>query len=259
MTANKDILNATTRFSDRVDDYVKYRPSYPKESIDFLMKQFVLGSGSSVADVGSGTGIFTKLLLERGLEVFAIEPNEQMRAAADKMLGTQKGFHSVAASAESTGLNQNCVDLVTAVQAFHWFDPIKAQAEFTRILKPGGGVALIWNSRSEDDSAFARGYETMLKTYGTDYELVNHSGARNLKAIDSFWPHGYKKEIFAHFQKLDLAGIKGRLMSSSYAPKQGHPSFAPMIKELERLFDSYSQDGVIELRYDTEIFYGTLK
>ena len=252
-------MNSTTRFSDRVDDYVKYRPSYPKESLDFLVKEFFLIRDSRVADVGAGTGIFSALLLDRGLEVFAVEPNDEMRGAAEKMLSSQKNFHSVRGSAEATTLTSKSVDVVVAAQAFHWFDAAKARYEFSRIVKPGGGVALIWNSRSENDSEFARGYEQLLKDYGVDYHLVKHRGGSNLKTIEEFWAGAENgKQVFANSQRLDLQGIKGRLTSSSYAPKEGHPSFLPMMKELERLFSLHHENDVIEVRYETEIFYGRL-
>jgi ubiquinone/menaquinone biosynthesis C-methylase UbiE len=139
--------DVTQRFSSRVDNYIRYRPGYPDAILDTLRDAYGLTPASIVADVGSGTGILTEMFLRHGNVVYGIEPNREMREAAERLLAGYDRFHSVAATAEDTTLGDDSVDLVTAGQAFHWFDPSKARAEFARVLKPGGWVALIWNER----------------------------------------------------------------------------------------------------------------
>jgi len=152
----------TGRFSDRVEDYVRYRPGYPSAVIDLFKAELGLGAGTCVADAGSGTGIFSELLLRAGATVYGVEPNPEMRAAAERLLAGYSGFHSIAAPAEDTGLPGGSFDLVTAAQAFHWFDAQRARTEFSRLLRPGGHVALVWNGRETASTPFLAAYELSL-------------------------------------------------------------------------------------------------
>ncbi|MCP4237459.1 MAG: class I SAM-dependent methyltransferase, partial [Aestuariibacter sp.] len=167
------MANSTERFSDRVDNYIKYRPSYPDAVIDTLVSQCKLTPQSIVADVGSGTGIFSGLLLKHNIQVMAVEPNDSMRKAAENLLASSTGFSSIAGQSEQTNLADASVDLITAAQAFHWFDRELTQREFSRILKPAGHVALIWNQR-KSNTPFLKEYDDMLSVYATDYNSVNH-------------------------------------------------------------------------------------
>ena len=162
----------TARFTSRVDDYVRARPGYPPEVVRLLETECALGPGKSVADVGSGTGILTRDLLETGATVYAVEPNAAMREAAEAALeplsppgerGRGEGFVSLAATAEATTLPDAAVDLVIAAQAFHWFDRDAARQEFSRILREPRWVALVWNERAESGTPFLEGYETLLR------------------------------------------------------------------------------------------------
>lgn len=247
------------RFTSRVENYIKYRPGYPPGVIDTLRAECGLSPDWRVADIGSGTGLLTRLFLDLGCRVFGVEPNEAMRAAGNRELAGYASFTSLDGSAEQTGLPDASLDLVTAGQAFHWFDPARARAEFQRILKPGGWVALVWNERSEDSTPFLREYEALLRSFGTDYARVNH---RNVEedpdTIPAFFGGDYKIRAFANFQHFDFDGAKGRLLSSSYAPEPGHPGYAPMLADLRRLFDHYQQGGTVTFDYTTRLFYGML-
>ncbi|MFI4979975.1 MAG: class I SAM-dependent methyltransferase, partial [Nevskiales bacterium] len=162
-------MKSTERFSNRVDDYARWRPGYPAELTTWLMVECGLKSGDAVADVGCGTGLFTRDLLLQNLAVRGVEPNAPMRHAADHYLGDfGVAFSSHDGSSEATGLPDASVRLVTAAQAFHWFRPVPTRAEFARILVPGGYVALIWNVRRED-TAFLRGYEALLRDHAPEY------------------------------------------------------------------------------------------
>src|SRR5581483_9144642 len=160
------VLNATQRFSSRVDNYIRYRPGYPAEILALLKRECALKKESVIADIGSGTGLLSRMFLENGNVVYGVEPNSEMRKAGERLLASYSQFHSIAGTAESTTLPVRRVDFVTAAQAAHWFDRKKARAEFIRILKPGGWLVLVWNERCID-TPFLRDYEQLLLTYAT--------------------------------------------------------------------------------------------
>lgn len=247
----------TERFSDRVADYVRYRPNYPPELATTLRDEVPLTSSSVVADIGSGTGISSSMLLDLGVEVFGIEPNEAMRAAAERELSSRRRFHSIEGTAEATRLPAASCDLVTAGQAFHWFDLDAASTEFRRILRPAAPVALFWNRRSLDASPFLIGYEALLRLYGTDYQRVRHD-RYNASVFDRFFTGGWRHWEFPHNQDLDRDGLFGRVFSSSYTPPSGHPNRAPMEAALGELFDQEAEDGQVRLVYQTELYLGVL-
>ncbi|MGV3658840.1 MAG: class I SAM-dependent methyltransferase [Prosthecobacter sp.] len=248
--------NAKERFSNRVADYVRYRPGYPAGLIDVLRDLASLHPGTKVADVGSGTGISAALLLDAGCEVFAVEPNADMRHAAEVRLGANPRFHSIGAPAEVTTLRDQSVELVLSAQAFHWFDVAKSRAEFSRILVPGGFIALVWNVRQTDSTPFLRDYEALLETYATDYAQVRHENV-NEAVLRGFFAEGsHQRRTLPNAQHFDFAGLRGRLLSSSYAPAEGQPGHDPMMQELRRIFDANQRDGAVDILYDTEIHIG---
>ena len=243
------------RFSDRVENYVRFRPVYPPEIISLLRRGTGLTSASVIADVGSGTGISTKLLLGAGGKVYGVEPNREMRQAAERLLTRHPGFHSVDGTARATALADHSVDLIVAAQAFHWFNTPEARAEFSRILKPGGHVMLMWNERKLDATPFLRGYEELLLRFATDYAKVRHENIDDA-ALGGFFIGPYAAHSFPNRQQFDFAGLKGRLLSSSYAPAEGHPLHEPMIAELRRLFDLHHDAGQVCFEYNTQVYIG---
>jgi SAM-dependent methyltransferase len=247
----------TARFSDRVENYVRYRPGYPPEVLDLLRTECGLRPSHLVADIASGTGIFTRLLLENGNPVFAVEPNVKMRDAGVRQLEDFPRLVSVAGTAEATTLQAASVDFVTAAQAAHWFDLPRTRAEFVRILKPGGWCALIWNERETSSTPFLRDYEELLLTYGTDYNEIRHE--RTTGMIHQFFaPARYEERVFPMQQQFNYPGLAGRLWSSSYAPLEGHPNYAPMMKDLERIYRAHSENDTVAFEYKTRVFYGRL-
>jgi SAM-dependent methyltransferase len=248
--------DATKRFSSRVDNYIKYRPSYPQALIDLLAAECGLSSDSTIADIGSGTGILAELLLQRGYEVIGVEPNDEMRSAGDRLLQGYPRFTSVAGTAETTTLSDGSVDLVTAGQAFHWFDHERFRAECVRILKPSGSVALIWNDRRLDSSPFLQAYERLLLTHGTDYTAVNHKQFDDESMKRFFGAGRFHKASFENLQTFDFEGVKGRLLSSSYVPEADHPSYQPMLDELQQIFGQHQTHGQVVFEYDTIVYYG---
>jgi ubiquinone/menaquinone biosynthesis C-methylase UbiE len=245
------------RFSDRVENYIRYRPNYPPEVLETLRAECGLTPDGTIADIASGTGIFTRLLLENGNRVYGIEPNREMREAAERLLVEFPRFTSVPGTAEATALADHSADFATAAQAAHWFDLPKARQEFARILKPRGWAVLIWNERRTDNTTFLRAYEKLLQTYGTDYEQVRHEHTTD--EIGKFFsPTPFEQRVFEMRQDFDYEQLEGRLLSSSYAPMQGHPRYEPMLSELWRIFAAHQESGRVGMEYWTRVYYGRL-
>ena len=246
--------NTVTRFSNRVANYVKYRPGYPPEMLDLFRREMGLTKDSVLADIGSGTGLSTKPFLENGNTVYGVEPNEAMREAAEEYLKEFPNFISHDGTAESTRLPDDSMDFVIVAQAFHWFDPDKTRREFTRILRPGGWIVLIWNERQLDTTEFLREYERLLLKYATDYEKVRHENIDHEK-LGAFFQAEYRRATFQNEQVFDYQGLRGRLLSSSYMPAEDHPTFPELEKELAGLFAKHSENDRIKVFYDTNIYY----
>jgi SAM-dependent methyltransferase len=249
--------NATSRFSDRVENYVRYRPGYPPEVLEVLRNECGLRPSHVIADVASGTGIWTRILLENGNRVFGVEPNAEMRQAGERLLAGFPRFTSVTGTAEATTLADASIDFVTAAQAGHWFDCGRARREFLRILKAGGWLALLWNERVIDTTPFLREYEQLLLTYGTDYKDVRHERATE-QVNEFFDPAPFQERVFPMRQDFDYAGLEGRLLSSSYAPTAAQTGYAEMLRGLRRLFDTHAVSGRVALEYKTRVFFGQL-
>jgi SAM-dependent methyltransferase len=247
----------TLRFSSRVENYIRYRPGYPLQVLDTLRAECRLSSDSVVADIACGTGIFTKMLLENGNAVFGVEPNYEMREAAERLLAGYPKFRSMAGTAEASNLPDRSIDFATAAQAAHWFDLGNARKEFTRILKADGWAVLIWNERSTDTTPFLRAYEELLLVYGTDYEQVRHEHTTD-KIGDFFLSSPFQSHEFDMRQEFDYADLEGRLLSSSYAPMQGHPKYEPMLRDLHRVFEQFKENGRVGMDYRTKMFFGQL-
>jgi len=250
--------DAKQRFSNRVADYVRYRPGYPPALIDLLRDECGLRPDHMIADVGSGTGILAKLFLENGNRVFGVEPNEEMRNAGDEFLVDRRNFSSVHGSSEATTLPDSIVDFITAAQAFHWFEPVATRREFLRILKPHGWVVVMWNDRRISETAFGRAYEDLLVRYGTDYARVKEAYPETDDMKKFFGKGNCRRRELPNFQEFDFDGLAGRLRSSSYAPKEGHANYAPMMAALRELFDGNGKFGRVRMDYATQIYFGRL-
>ena len=251
-------LDATSRFSSRVDDYIRYRPGYPRQIVPLIERECGLRPGAPVADIGSGTGLSAALFLEAGCEVWGVEPNADMRAAGERLLAGHPRFHSVDGRAEDTGLGAASVNLVLAGQSFHWFDQAAAQAEFRRILRPPGWVALAWNERLVE-GRFLEEYEALLHRYGTDYDRIDHRQV-GAEAMDRFFgPGHWRLATFPNEQRFNLEGVLGRLHSSSYAPPAGTEAYERINEEVTRLFAECQKGGEVAFRYATNVYYGRVK
>lgn len=246
------------RFSSRVDAYIRYRPGYPHEIIEYLREGFGLREDSVVADVGSGTGIFTELLLSNGNTVYAVEPNDAMRAAAERQLGGNPRFVSIAAPAEKTALPAASVDLLTAAHSFHWFDPQPTRREFARVLKPGRPVVLIWNHRRTDTTPFLAEYERFLLRHATDYTKINHANVEAERLEAFYSPSSYTTKSFTNEQVMDFDGLRGFVLSSSYLPGPSDPGHGEMMDDLARLFERHRRNGAVRFEYSTNVYCGNL-
>jgi SAM-dependent methyltransferase len=244
--------DSTNRFSDRVENYVRYRPSYPAEVVQLLSRETGLIPSWRVADLGSGTGIAAELFLRNGNTVCGVEPNAPMRSAAEKQLAEYSNFHSVAGTAEATTLPSHSVDAVVAAQAFHWFDVAKARNESLRILMPGGWAVLLWNSRRLDATRFLRAYEQLLLDHGTDYVRVRHDRVDDAK-LTTYFGGSYATWRLVNEQRLTHDGLRGRILSSSYMPGANEPGHSEMLQAIDRLFIEHQVAGEVVIEYDVEI------
>ncbi|HYF64167.1 MAG TPA: class I SAM-dependent methyltransferase [Herpetosiphonaceae bacterium] len=251
------MTDSTRRFATRVDNYVKYRPSYPAAILDALREECGLTPATVIADIGSGTGILSELLLSGGNRVYGVEPNREMRAAGESLLADYHAFASVDGTAEATTLPDGSVDLITAGQAFHWFNPAPTRAEWRRILRPDGWVSLVWNVR-RDDTAFLRDYEAVLQTYATDYNEVRHGNVGDEDLAGFYGSGGPALRRLPNRQLFDLEGLIGRVFSSSYTPEPGHPAYEPLRAALADLFGRHQRDGQVAFEYETRLYFGRL-
>jgi SAM-dependent methyltransferase len=246
----------TKRFSNRVEDYVKYRPGYPTAIIGYLRQQYGLTTDKLVADVGAGTGISSAMLLNAGYKVVAVEPNKEMREKAIDLLSPDDRFTAVDGTAEATGLAAASVDAIISAQAFHWFDTVQARAEFARILKPGGIVALIWNER-KTTTPFEQEYAALITKHASDYVPIDQR-IDTEKANAFFAPQPMQMELFQNKQEFDKDGLIGRLASSSYMPARGQQGYDAMITGIDALFNKNNDNGLVSIHYDTRVYAGRL-
>jgi SAM-dependent methyltransferase len=242
-------MSFTERFADRAADYVAGRPSYPAAALDALFDG--LGDAREVfaADLGAGTGISSRLLAERGATVLAIEPNQAMREAAEP----HQRVEWIAGTAEWTGLDEASIDLVTAFQAFHWFDHAKALREMVRILRPGGRAAVIYNERDENDP-FTAAYGDLVRAYKTDE--TERRRADGLEAFAAFegW-HARRRVEVRNEHPLDLEGVMARARSTSYVPKTG-PKADELHAAIRALFAQHEHEGRVVMTMRTIVATG---
>jgi SAM-dependent methyltransferase len=245
------------RFSNRVENYVKYRPGYPPDVLGLFKDELGLTTDSVLADIGSGTGFSSRLFVENGNTVYGVEPNDAMRAAAEKYLADFPTFRSVKGTAENTSLSEDSVDFVIAAQAFHWFDRERSHAELERILKDDGYLALIWNQRQLDTTPFLVEYEKFLLKYASDYRQVRHENVSE-EIIAEFFAKPFSRKTFDNFQIFDFDGLKGRMLSASYMPSETDERYDRMIEELRSLFAKHAENDKIKIFYDTLVYYTKL-
>lgn len=248
-------MDSTKRFSNRVEDYVKYRPHYPREIIGFLEEEYDLDNTKLIADIGAGTGISSIPFLQAGYNVKAVEPNKEMLGKAIEVLGNFPAFTPVEGTAENTGLPKHSVDAIIAGQAFHWFNREKCKTEFRRILKKKGVLVLIWNERLIE-TPFEKEYDALILRHAIDYVKVDHRNIQDQDIALFFDPAPMKLTLFPNKQVFDYDGLKGRLLSSSYMPAKDDAGHDQMLEDLERLFERYKENELIVINYATKVYSG---
>lgn len=243
------------RFSDRVENYIKYRPGYPKEVITTLKGEIDLKPEDIIADIGSGTGLSAKLFLENGNTVYGVEPNEPMRKAAEGLLSEYDNFISVHGSSEASNLAANSIDLIVCAQAFHWFDRKKTKKEFQRIANNGAHLCLLWNDRKASEP-FQRDYENIIQEFATDYNDITHRNITNEIITEFYAPNAFKKIVLQYEQHFDLEGLIGRIVSSSYMPNEKDDNFPQLRNAIVDLFNAYKQNELVTFAYNTILYIG---
>jgi ubiquinone/menaquinone biosynthesis C-methylase UbiE len=251
-------LNSKGRFSSRVDNYVKYRPHYPEEIIEFLRSELNMKVNDVIADIGSGTGFLSEIFLKNGNKVLGIEPNKDMRKAGEEYLKNYNDFMSIDGSAEETTLKEQSVDFVVVGQAFHWFDHEKCRTEFQRILKNEKFALLIWNERTIGSSIFMSDYENVMQKYSVGYDRSTNRNMDENKMKSFYGVENLNLKLFKNNQILDFEGLKGRTLSASYTPEENDPNHASFISELKEMFQKNQNNGTVEIIYSTRVYWGRL-
>lgn len=252
-------MDATERFTDRVESYRLHRPRYPIEIVDRLQRECNLQPDASVVDIAAGTGLLAEIFLAHGHATVAIEPNREMRQTCATLTARFPVLECREGTAENTGLPSQSADLITVGQALHWFDLPSARAEFVRILRPGGWCAVVYNERHMGGDPFHEGYEEILQEFGIDYEMVRHRYLQE-ERLAGFFGHGnMRQSTFLNEQRLDREALTGRILSSSYMPQPDHPRYPTMLGEIETLFARCAEDGHVRMEYDCIVSYGQLE
>jgi len=253
-------LDFTRRFDKRASDYSKYRPTYPVAILDILRSETGFGPSTIVADIGSGTGLLSKLFLQNGNPVYGVEPNDEMRSYAEQTVSVFPGFVSIRGRAESSGLKDASVDLITVGQALHWFDRDPTIREFARILRTKGQLCVVYNDRNINDP-FMKGYEEVVQRHARDRaEVLDVWSAEpwkedNLSAF--FHEREYRRFNLQNQQFLDLDGLMGRMMSASYMPFiDDEKRFNALKTDVSKLFETWQKEGRVRVLYDTLVSLG---
>jgi SAM-dependent methyltransferase len=251
-------LDPTVRFSGRAQAYASGRPGYPPEIAAHLARELGLRQEAVIVDLGSGTGLSSRIFLQAGFRVIGVEPNAQMRAQAELALADMPAFVSVAGSAQATTLHEASADCVVAAQAFHWFDLNATRAESMRILRDPPRASLIWNVRRTQESDFSRGYERLLLEFGGEYPQIRERHTDE-GAIGAFFGGSHwRRAEFEHATELDFELLTARVNSTSYLPTPRDRAYAPMMQALRRLFDSAQRNGLVQMQYDARVYFGVL-
>ena len=249
-------MKSADKFTNKAEIYAKYRPSYPLEYIEYLISEAGLNENCIIADIGSGTGILSRQLLERGLTVIGVEPNDDMRTVAEQTMKTDSRFISVKATAENTTINDKSIDLITVAQAFHWFDMEQFRLECQRILKQDGRVALVWNSRDGSSDVNKESAEICQK-YCPNFKGFSGGMEETPIVFQQFFKDGkYEFKYFRNDLRFNLDGFLGRYLSASYSPKKTDKEYKPFITALSNLFEKYSKDGEIVIPNITRSYLG---
>lgn len=250
-------MDSVERFSDRADDYARFRPGYPDGVVRALESAGGLRAPSTIADVGFGTGKLAEVFLKAGYVVIGVEPNEAMRGVARQALAGFPALRLVGGTAEQLPLGTGSINAIVVGQAFHWFNPERTRTEFQRVLRSGGWVALLWNDRRYDRSAFLREYEALLRRYCATYTECHHQDHDAAGLQPFFGREPLRTAEFPNHQELSFPELRGRLLSASYVPTSG-PDHEALMQHMRELFDRFQVAGRVEMACTTRMYYGRL-
>lgn len=252
-------MDSKELFSKKVEQYRNARPKYSCGLLSFMKDAFEIDETTMIADIGAGTGIFTELLLDLGAKVIAIEPNAAM--AEQLRLALQcKELEIHERPAESTEIESNTVDIITAAQSFHWFDHDAFKAECKRILKGNGPVCLIWNTRIEDEPINVKTAEIYTAFCPNFKGFIGYGGGVQYseESVSQFFDGEYEKQVYAFPLTYDKQGFVNRALSASYALVEGDRQYETFVKALETLFDKYEEDGKVIVPNESVLYYGNI-
>lgn len=250
-------MDNTDKFSGRAESYVKARPDYASEMIHYITDKFGITENTIIADVGSGTGKFSKEFLKLGCKVFCVEPNDDMRNTAEKLLSSYPNFISVNGTCDNTALEDKSIDIVTVAQAFHWFDADKFKLECKRILKTGGTVVLAYNHRV-DSSEFVIENAEICKKFCPNFKgFSNKFNDTAISKINTFFNGKYEIQKFPNNLTYSKEKFIERMLSASYSLTEKDNNFDEYIKALEQLFDKYSVDNIVTMPNESFSYIGT--
>lgn len=249
--------DATSRFSTKAEVYAKARPRYPATVVTFFESQGLLHPGSTMVDLGSGTGLSAQPFLEAGYKVIGVEPNEPMRQEGNKFLAAYPNFHSTKGTAEATCLADHSADLILAAQVFHYFDIDKTRVEAQRILRPPGWFVAMWNHRNHQSTPLHQQFEAILRRYCPEY-LILADLYRSPTRAAAFFPYGYQDATLTNQQQLNWEIFEARIESASYIPRPTQPEYAPFMAEMKQLFDAHAHDGMVQFDLEIWIHWGQL-
>jgi SAM-dependent methyltransferase len=234
-------------FDAAADVYERARPDYPSEALEWIADELELVTGAYVVDLAAGTGKLTRQLLALGLRVTAVEPVRGMREVLTRVL---PNVDAIEGTAESIPLEAGAVDAVTVAQAFHWFDAERALAEIHRVLRPGGGVALIWNVRDGSDP-LQEAYAALIRPYRGDYpEPHGESEYFSASPLASPLFERYEQRTFRHVQLLDADGLVARAASVSFIAKLPVEERGELLERVRAI----ALAGQFEFPYLTKVF-----
>ena len=251
-----EAMDTSKLFDGYAKDYAAGRPDYAMELIECMYGKHGISKDSVIADIGSGTGKFARHLIERGSEVFCVEPNDDMRQTAERELSEFPNFHSVKGDAEMSGLPDQSVDFITTAQAFHWFNVERFREECRRILRPGGKVFLIWNMRDESEllNSEMRG---IYEKYCPDFRGFNGGIKKDDERIKAFFKNGYEYISFDHPLFLDRDTFIARSLSGSYSLKEGDKDFGVYMSEIKAVFEKNCVNGMALIANQSVAYFGT--
>ena len=244
-------------FSGIADIYDKYRPTYPQILFAYLNSNIGINKFSTVADIGSGTGILSEKLLEICRKVYAVEPNDDMRQISELKLSCTDKFIPVRATAEATTLSEHCIDYITVAQAFHWFDRKLFKRECQRILKSNGQVILIWNCRDEENE-IVQEVDSISRKYCPNFSgsSCGMRGARTSNEYNDFFVGNYETKQFNNPITFNKESFLGLHQSASYCPDRNEENYSRYMDELSNYFEAHAENGMLILKNNTYCYIG---